>query len=223
MTLCRRVNGNLNLLKQLFFYLEDVLEAYHGTKIENKKEIETSGFAIRSKPKHIPNDLGNGIYFFLDKGDFYKPPYEMSKSFVENYKDCSHGESVIFKVTISDNISLLDFNDEENEKKFEKFRNLNSKTILKYYDKFVRYAKDNTGGVPGVLKRANLDGIVFELLKIKNKSKGEICDGVIKDTYTPQNKKYNKSSFHNGRELCLYNIEKIDEIKEIVEPEKGDM
>ncbi|WP_455438469.1 hypothetical protein [Streptococcus salivarius] len=194
------------------------MEAYHGTKIENKKEIETRGFTIRNKPKHIPNDLGNGIYFFLDKGDVYKPPYEMSKSFVKNYKDCSHGESVIFKVTISDNLSLLNFNDEDNEKLFEKFRNLNLNTILKHYDNFIYYAKTNTGDVPGVLKRANLDGIVFELLKNKIK-----CDGVIKDTYTPQNKKYKKSSFHNGRELCLYNIEKIDEIKEIVEPEKGDM
>mgnify|MGYP000953137940 FL=1 len=104
---------------------------------------------------------------------------------------------------------MIDYNDAANAAVFEKFRNENLKIILKHYDSFVYKSKLKSPSIPGSLKRANLDGIVFELLK--NKAK---YDGVVKDTYTPQDKKYNKSSFSNGRELCLYDLDKIADIKE---------
>lgn len=192
-----------------FLRLEDVVEAYHGTKIENKEKILNKSFNISNTPDHIPNDLGNGIYFFLDKGSNYKNPKEMAESFVKNYRNCLDDEYIIFKVTVSDEAKLIDYNDPENAACFEKFRDKNLNTILKHYDRFVYTSQARTSSIPGSLKRANLDGIVFELLK--NKAK---YDGVVKDTYTPQNKKYNKSSFSNGRELCLYECDNIVDIKE---------
>ena len=185
------------------------MEAYHGTKIENKEKIESESFSISNTPDRIPNDLGNGIYFFLDKGSNYKNPKEMAESFVKNYRECSNDEHIIFKVTVSDEAKLIDYNDADNAALFEKFRNENLNIILKHYNSFVYNSKIKSSSIPGSLKRANLDGIVFELLR--NKAH---YDGVVKDTYTPQDKKYNKSSFSNGRELCLYNLDKIVDIKE---------
>ena len=192
-----------------FLRLEDVLEAYHGTRIENKEKIVSKSFIISNTPDRIPNDLGNGIYFFLDKGSNYKSPKEMAESFVKNYRNCSNDEHIIFKVTVYDEAKLIDYNDAANAAVFEKFRNENLKIILKHYDSFVYNSQIKSSSIPGSLKRANLDGIVFELLR--NKAH---YDGVVKDTYTPQDKKYNKSSFSNGRELCLYSLDKILEIKE---------
>lgn len=199
------------------------MEAYHGTRIENKEKIVSKSFIISNTPDRIPNDLGNGIYFFLDKGSNYKSPKEMAESFVKNYRNCSNDEHIIFKVTVSDEAKLIDYNDADNAALFETFRNKNLNIILKHYGRFVynsqkkspsipgslKGAKKKSSSIPGGLKRANLDGIVFELLK--NKAK---YDGVVKDTYTPQDKKYNKSSFSNGRELCLYDPDKIADIKE---------
>ena len=192
-----------------FLRLEDVLEAYHGTKIENKEKIVSESFIISDTPNRIPNDLGNGIYFFLDKGSNYKNPKEMAESFVKNYRNCSNDEHIIFKVTVSDEAKLIDYNDADNAAFFENFRNKSLNIILKHYDRFVYNSQIKSSSIPGSLKRANLDGIVFELLR--NKAH---YDGVVKDTYTPQDKKYNKSSFSNGRELCLYSLDKILEIKE---------
>jgi len=192
-----------------FLRLEDVLEAYHGTKIENKEKIVSESFIISDTPNRIPNDLGNGIYFFLDKGSNYKNPKEMAESFVKNYRNCSNDEHIIFKVTVSDEAKLIDYNDADNAAFFENFRNKSLNIILKHYDRFVYHSQIKSSSIPGSLKRANLDGIVFELLR--NKAH---YDGVVKDTYTPQDKKYNKSSFSNGRELCLYSLDKILEIKE---------
>ena len=185
------------------------MEAYHGTRIENKEKIVSKSFIISNTPDRIPNDLGNGIYFFLDKGSNYKSPKEMAESFVKNYRNCSNDEHIIFKVTVSDEAKLIDYNDADNAALFETFRNKNLNIILKHYGRFVYNSQIKSPSIPGSLKRANLDGIVFELLK--NKAK---YDCVVKDTYTPQDKKYNKSSFSNGRELCLYDLDKIADIKE---------
>ncbi|TDE68277.1 hypothetical protein ACO4C2_02955 [Streptococcus equinus] len=191
------------------------MEGYHGTNSDIADKILASGFELKTNPNNLPNDLGNGIYIFLDNDLYTKSAYEMAKSFIEVFRkevfrkrDLNDKFSVL-QIQISEEGRYIDYNDINSQIAFEKFRNENYDKILKHYDSFCY--KSNYGGstknLPGKLKRANLDGIIFELLK--NKAN---IDGVMKDTYTPQDAKYKKSSFFNGREFCLYNTSLIEEI-----------
>lgn len=155
----------------------------------------------------FPNDLGKGVYFFIQKNGTDLPE-ENAKNYVYSFRsEVTLKSLLIADISIEDN-KLLDLNEEDIQIEFDNIR----KT---YLDKI----KEELSKYPDTWsskQRGNYDGIVLEVLL---GSRNMEPDGILKDTYTPilkfnseKNSGYKISNFPNGRELCVRNIEAISNI-----------
>lgn len=197
---------------------EKILKGYHGTKPQNAKDILnnnsvvvtpfkiTTDFVIPSGQR-LPNDLGQGLYLFLDSD---KPKFDgkqCAKLYAHRWRNEDNKVSLIlFDIDESD-IFSLDLNKQENAEKFIEIRN---KLVQRVEQRLTTFKEGK------ILDRANIDGIFIEYLVqhfLENK-----VDLIIKDTYTPFYSSRNTlSNFSNGRELCLRNMGLInwEETKEV--------
>lgn len=94
-----------------------IVTAYHGTSRKNAKKILTEGFRIEKGRQRYPNDLGHGIYGYLDsspeKGDVYfmQTAKENALLFAKQIRKVPAKQIVVLKLTIQIDIqNYLDLN-----------------------------------------------------------------------------------------------------------------
>ena len=174
-------------------------KGYHATERAIASKIRNEGFNFKKGPK-FPNDLGEGVYFFVKRSKADSPE-ENAKNYIYTFRNFQNHKSLLVANINIDDDQLLDLDDEEIQIEFDRVRNLYLEKIKSELDKY----PDTWGGK----LRGNYDGIVLQiLLNIRNMNP----DGILKDTYTPildykSSKKlgYSISNFPNGRELCVRN------------------
>ena len=187
------------------------MKGYHGTKPQNAKDILnnnsvvitpfkiTADFVIPSGQR-LPNDLGQGLYLFLDSD---KPKFDgkqCAKLYAHRWRNEDNKVSLIlFDIDESD-IFSLDLNKQENAEKFIEIRN----KLAQRVEQRLKTFKEGK-----ILDRANIDGIFIEYLVqhfLENK-----VDLIIKDTYTPFYSSRNTlSNFSKGKKYCCRNMRTIN-------------
>ncbi|HFI0101342.1 TPA: hypothetical protein ACGORV_000022 [Streptococcus suis] len=187
------------------------MEGYHGTTPQNAqaiiqtKEVKIKPFSIKSDVviptgQRLPNDLGQGLYLFLDNESLEFDGKKCAKQYAQKWKSDRNKTALIQFCFDETTLSILDFNQPENFKRFVKLRD---KLYRKIEQSLTTFKETNS------LRRANLDGIFIEYL-IQHGLKIQV-DGVVKDTYTPfYSSRSTLSNFPNGRELCLRNTDAIN-------------
>ncbi|BAP84795.1 hypothetical protein LOOC260_102170 [Paucilactobacillus hokkaidonensis JCM 18461] len=179
---------------------------FHGTGIDNATKIMNNGFTI-AKSNKVPNDLGTGVYFYINSA-FTFSPIMMAKNYSIVYKRISKAKITVLQAEIDEEATLIDFDLKSNLIELVKYRDAN-------FDKIKNILNTVEKG-NGLAARGNLDGIVIELFKTYLEEKYNVrVDGVKKNTFTPQHDlyKYKQSNMPNGRELCVYNLNRISNLK----------
>ena len=180
------------------------MEGYHGTTPLNAKaiietnKVEVEPFSIKSdvvipSGQRLPNDLGQGLYLFLDSESQGFDGKECTKQYAQKWRSDGNKVAIIHFDFNETPLYILDFNLPENSILFVKLRH----KLYQKIEQGLTTFKENKS-----LKRANLDGIFIEYL-VQHGLKRHV-DGIIKDTYTPFYSSRNTlSNFPNARELCL--------------------
>lgn len=182
---------------------------WHGTTKKAKDSILQEGkFNITdsSKSKRVPNDLGDGIYFFADyiKSD----PKKIAFGYAKKYKS---------KIIQRDNTSVACLK-AKIEAKDEEVLDLDEPSIREYLMQLnERYSyeisrKFKSANNDGAKERGNQDGYLVNIL-IDNQRDLEI-KVVTMATYTPLSNMPSVSNFPNCREICVRDNDSIEIIEE---------
>ena len=187
------------------------MEGYHGTKPQSVKDIleakcikikkfEITGDGIIKPNQSLPNDLGQGLYLFIDDMDKGYQGLENAKCYARIYRNSSGEIGVIkFKIDCED-LTILNLTNSESIKFFNQYR---EKLYGRIENSLKRLKKNRA------LDRYNLDGIFLEHLLHYNPRFKDI-DAVSYDSYIPRTSDKPISSVPNGKEICLRNIGLID-------------
>lgn len=173
-------------------YMGNIETVCHGT---NKKtydnEIKPNGNVLQSKfisTDRMPNDLGDGIYFFgsneLFKGNVCAEKYASKY----RNKDGNHITLLFYKLDM-DEKHTLDLDEEVHKTNFIKKRQQMENHLKSMIEKF------NSN-----VSRKQLDGI---LINIITKKLGDAVKIVKKQTYTAFDDIYQTSNFPNSLEICV--------------------
>ncbi|MDN6162429.1 MAG: hypothetical protein L0I79_06620 [Atopostipes sp.] len=189
--------------------MEDItLEGWHGTTKKRKTDIEKSGFTFEkfdfSSPEiNIPNDLGQGIYFYtFFKGETgeqnaYKYVHQFRDQIIAKEKS----SSVVLKAKLKCvNLNLLDLDDNETKEYLLEFKKKYKQQVATYVNRVKK---------SGAAKRKNLDGILIELFirKIEEQYFAKVGHS-IKIIKKETNTEFDgiRSNFPNGTELCVRDV-----------------
>lgn len=187
------------------------MEGYHGTKPESVNDIlqqqhfectpfEITGDWVVKSDQSLPNDLGVGLYMFVDDSLNGFQGLENAKQYARVYRNSNKKIGVIkFKIN-SDNLTILDLNNPKTTKVFNEYKN-------QYY----QVLKNSLGGFKRnkSFHRYNLDGVFLEHLLCYNPPYNEV-DAVTCKTYTPPTPDKPLSNVPNGKEICLRTLTLID-------------
>lgn len=193
---------------------------FHGTKAKNTEKILKEGFNPHVfGSKRLPNDLGEGVYFFIDS-EFELSGKEMAKQYIEKFirngKDSEDTKLNVLKAVVEDDSSFLIIDLDEDIVEFDKFRMKNAQEIVRK----VKFYKSRMGNNKGILKRGNFDGIVTDMfIKFIGKKflMNTKIDAVQRRTYTDiTSYGYKISNNDNGVELCIKNVNAIDNISVVM-------
>lgn len=183
------------------------LFGFHGTLACNVASIKRDGFKrngsrkglnLYGKGHRVPNDLGEGIYFFIEG---YDSPDEIARKYVEYNKsqllvrNNTSVEIIKVKVTQNDN-EYLDFDERDNLQSLHKFRTR--------FEEIIKELIKRSDHQDGAYKRGNFDGYVVDLLvmRIEQEKKLQI-KSVSRATYTKIDSEQQRSNIPNGKELCV--------------------
>jgi len=183
-------------------------DAWHGTTQVNAKSIRNKGFNrsevdFNNTSIRNPNDLGGGVYFFIDSR--YSEGRKMAEKYAHKYRNeiakqqrCQI-EVINVSIKIEDDY-LLDLDDDDTSDLFIKFQ----KEHERQRSRVVNNLRND-----GASRRKNYDGIMVELFaRHINK---QLPDGsiqtVLKDTITIFDNII--SNFPNGKELCVREMDCI--------------
>lgn len=187
---------------------------YHATSQKTVEQLLKKGETIEPcSPQNWENDLGKGIYTFIDAdGLDYLPPNQNAKLY---YRSFRRGKCKVLEIEINDNASIIDFNDKNEEKKFVRLRH-------QVYSLVVERVRKDRKVLSSAQMRNNADGLIIEAC-IRAKALRDV-DLVIKDTFTsfldpticvddknklisPKGRRVTTlkmhSNFPNGRECCI--------------------
>lgn len=178
---------------------EIVYIGYHGTDESEYDNIDKSKSYNIEIDKKLPCDLGLGLYLYINRKHNPQEAAINAYKYLDRWKP-RYKNKIIAEIHVSlceDNI--LNFDDYDNQIKFEDFRNDNEESIKEVIESLTQ---DNT------FHRGNFDGIIIELMIEEYDLK---VDAIIKETYTQfdKGKRQKRSHFPNGREMCLKNYNKI--------------
>lgn len=172
------------------------LVGYHGTSQKNLNFIKNLGFRKKWSANSFPNDLGIGVYFYLDRIE--GEAKENARKYVVRYKKEYFGKVIIEVPILVGETKILDFNIKEAMDSLEEFIRENGSRIKKELEKYDNNSK--------AFKRGNFDGIAIDLYIEYFEA---IVDVILKDTFTSFDD-YKISNFVNGREMCVKNNDIID-------------
>ncbi|MBK0348918.1 hypothetical protein JDW15_09855 [Aerococcaceae bacterium zg-ZJ1578] len=191
------------------------LIGWHGTTNKRKAKILSEGFQFKvynpgkEKERH-PNDLGNGIYFFLPFGE--DNGKNIAVAYVKKYKSRELLQKGIEPVCIGadlsfeakENIFCLD--DLENQLLLQEFRVLMEKEIV---EKLTNIKND--GAKRRATKINQNQGLVIEILLDLARVYGKNYDAVLSITYTDL-EVLPVIDGKNGKEICVRNRDCITSI-----------
>lgn len=174
---------------------------YHATNLSNSLKIIESGFRWRKDA--LPNDLGDGIYTYIEDG--YNCPKENATKYASVYRNKNKNDDIkVFEIVVSTTEEkILDLNDSDNEAILAKFSKSNIELIDEKIKKMYRHTAK--------FRRGNFDGLVIEMFLEFHELYPDI---IIKDTYTKFKDipDYKLSNIRNGREMCIRNKDSIKKI-----------
>ena len=202
----------------------DVMEhekiiGWHGTTRESSEKIMQAGFRFEEyifgkSTQRLPNDLGAGIYFFVED-DHLENPQSLAYKYVLNYKnrELNKTKSIpkVLKAEINVNEDfVLDFDEMDNTEALMSLQKLFRKEL---YQEIQRLKPS------GAVDRGNFDGLFIELLIAKfKKDRGVDIDIVRKRTFTNVEEKLGnipirRSNFPNGKEISVRKSELITNLE----------
>lgn len=188
---------------------------YHGTKKEYALNILQNGFRCeiysftQKEKKRLPNDLGSGVYVFLDESEFEFDGQKCAINYTVTFKNNSTDFFTILEVPLKikkDKHKILNLDNPEVQKVYVKARKGLEQVANKYLKENI---KDD-----GSLKRGQLDGLFLEMML--NTRKFELPSIVMKKTYTPYNDS-KLSGFPNGLEMAIRDVEIIGDVTKITD------
>lgn len=219
------------LKRKKAYAIENVKIGYHGTSDFAYQKILKSSNLGFNPIKTYPNDLGNGVYFFIDSINdlFMNNAQERAFNYAKVFKCNNKIEKVRLikaKLDWSDQISYLDLSDQDNLLIMDHVREEFNEITDKIYSKLQSDPRNKNR-----VKRGNLDGVFFELMsnpqrflesinvklsekemKMIEKQSMPKYDYIIMPTFTPVDKaSYRLSNFPNGIELVVKNNKCIKE------------
>lgn len=193
---------------------------FHGTKTKNVSKIMNEGFNPHIfGRKRLPNDLGDGAYFFRDS-DFELSGKEMARRYIEKFvrngKGNSNTDVSVLKAVVKDDSSFVIVDLDKDVIAFDRFRIKNEEEIIRKVNSY----RTKMGNNQGILKRGNFDGIVTDMFIkfIEKRYHNNIkIDAVQRQTYTDMTGYgYRISNNNNGVELCIKNVDAIDDISVVM-------
>lgn len=184
------------------------VKGYHGTIKSSSDSIYVNGFDYHQydindfESERVPNDLGFGIYFFIDNEKIRSQGFKNAKNYAEKYVKKEN----IDKVTIV--VADLNFNS-------HRFLNLDESDNQEY---FLHIMKNNETAANMIWsktvkgehkKRKIFDGIFIEMLIDDiEEQMDETIQGVQKDTFSSLGSA-RRSNFHNTTEIAVREIDCI--------------
>ncbi|MCK8617503.1 hypothetical protein LNP00_03880 [Fructobacillus sp. M158] len=185
-----------------------MITAYHGTSKMNAKQILEKGFRIKRDEKLYPNDLGHGIYGYVDSdtesGDTYlmQSAKESASLFAKQIRKIDEKHVAILRMDIEiDRTEYLDLNEVENRNHVVRLYQEVLADLL--IDIRVKYAVNRSS------RRKQMDGVVLE--KLNQDGLMDLPEVIIKDTYTRFSGIL--SNFTNGREIVIRDPKVIKAIR----------
>lgn len=189
------------------------MEGYHGTRPSSVKSIlETKSFTISQfiigkdfdiqANQSLPNDLGQGLYLFIDDGVAGYSGLESAKNYARIYRSNSNKIGVISFEVDSQKLKVLDLSEPESKKFFNLYKQQS-------YDQI----KCMLGGLRQnrSFKRFNLDGIFLEHI-LQYHPSFQKMNAVTYESYVPTVSEHPRplSGVENSREFCLRDMNLID-------------
>lgn len=182
---------------------------YHATSSKSACAISNKNFNIKIEPIHLtkkmPNDLGQGLYVFLENDFFPDHAKELAVKYVKAFKQVSNPHIVNIDLEYNEN-EVLDMDDEENIIAFNNYRYtiIESETFQKYKDQIEKSGAKTRGGYDGLILELLIDEQQLDVKFIK------------KRTFTNLGNSYKLSAYQNGLEGCIRQIDVINK-KDVIE------
>ena len=170
--------------------LKTTFRSYHGTDKSHFDFLEKD----KEFPSHtLPCDLGNGLYFFIDRVNKIGEAIENAKKYLSRWKPKYKNKVIVEMELELEQDKVLDLDDQDNQDIFNLFIDENEEDIYNELDNLI---KNNTKN------RGNIDGLVLELMI---RAYNIDAKAVVKETYTQfdMSKQRKRSNIPNGKELCL--------------------
>ncbi|MBS9337159.1 hypothetical protein [Fructobacillus parabroussonetiae] len=185
------------------------ITSFHGTSVKNAEKILEEGFKIKQDSGQYPNDLGHGIYGYIDSDfsindvEFINDAKTNAKSFSKYIRGNKENYAILqFKVSVFDD-QILNLNQ------------LNQRNrMVRLYKQFLNSAiseiplkyKTNRAS-----RRKQMDGVFIEFLIEHNILREP--EMIILDTYSRFNGY--ASNITNGRELLIRNLNRMTDIERV--------
>ncbi|MDK7902795.1 hypothetical protein [Staphylococcus epidermidis] len=157
----------------------------------------------RNEKTKMPNDLGNGAYFFIEDKNFGISSKNIAKEYYKNVKQKTQkydGQIIQVSIDISDKFVKLDFNNSRNICKINKYKQQNLDRINKVFNEYIEINSTyNRAKKLGLIDGLAIEMMLFEIKKNKNIEVDYICLDTQIDI---QNY---RTRINNAREMCIRN------------------
>ncbi|PTJ13857.1 hypothetical protein BU069_13010 [Staphylococcus succinus] len=169
---------------------------FHGTMKSNFDKIDK---LKKFKSNVLPNDLGNGLYFFINRKDKIEEAIHNANLYLKRWKPKYENKVIVEVLMELYNESVLDLDEVENQEVFNLFVEENQEDI---YNEIQNLKPSNS------FNRGQFDGLIIEMM-IKHFNLN--IQAILKETYTQfdESKLRKRSNIPNGRELCLRDYKAI--------------
>lgn len=170
------------------------------------KDFNVSVFRDLTKKTNMPNDLGNGIYFFLES-HYPVHPRNICIDYYKGVKSHNYGSKYgLVKCQIDLDkykYNIYDLNDSRNRFDFNAFKQTHQTKL----ENILKSGIKESNVYQRALKENFIDGLAFEYLSFIYNDKGQNIDAIIMDTFMEYSPSY--SRVPNCTELCVRNKEMI--------------
>ncbi|QLK86888.1 hypothetical protein [Staphylococcus sp. 17KM0847] len=197
---------------------------YHATKKDNVEEIlRTQCFkynrfnrkvvSLRGNAKtKMPNDLGNGAYFFIEDQRFVVSAQEVAKAYYKKVKQASTKyDGAIIKAMLdkSERFLGINFNEARNIMLFNAYKKENLSKINKIFND----AMISNKTYQRAKREGRIDGLAIEMLILSLESENQNIDYVMLDTQIEVDHLITR--IPNAQEICIRNQKMITKLEEV--------
>lgn len=165
----------------------------------------------RNEKTKMPNDLGNGAYFFIEDDSFGISSKKVAKEYYKKVKQKTQkydGKIIKAIIDVSDKYNEIDFDERRNIGVFNKYKEKNMKKIKKIFREFIEINPTyNRAKSKMLLDGLAIEMLIFEIEKNENRKVDYLhystsieIDSVI-------------SRICNAKEMCIRNQNMICSIE----------